>query len=132
VSAQSSIENLRAAVLGSVLLPADEGYAEEVRTYNLTVTHTPSAVVGAKNSADIRAAVQFAAARRLPVAVLGTGHGSSVSSAGSVLITMRRLSGLSIDEGTRTARVEAGVPWADLVAQAGKVGLAGLVGFRRR
>jgi len=128
MSARSSIGDLRANVTGPVLLPEDEDYAQELRTYNLTVVHTPSVVVGAENAADVQAAVKFAAAHDLPVAVLGAGHGSSVSSAGSVLITTRRLTGLAIDEGARTARVEAGVRWADLIEQAGKVGLAGLNG----
>jgi FAD/FMN-containing dehydrogenase len=49
------------------------------------------------------------------VAVLGAGHGSSVSSAGSVLIITRRLTGLTVDERSRTARAEAGVRWAEVI-----------------
>jgi FAD/FMN-containing dehydrogenase len=128
VSEQLSIADLRAAVTGPVLTPQDDGYAQELHTYNLTVVHTPSVVVGATEPADVQAAVRYAAAHDLPVAVLGAGHGSSVSSAGSVLISTRRLAGLAIDEATRTARVEAGVRWADFIEQAGKLGLAGLNG----
>lgn len=122
------IDNLRATVTGPVLLPGDPGYTEELHTYNLTVVHTPSVVVGATSAADVQAAVRYAAATELPVAALGAGHGSSVSSDGSVLITTRRLTGLTIDENARTARVEAGVRWADFIEQAGKFGLAGLNG----
>ncbi|WP_205650308.1 FAD-binding oxidoreductase [Actinoplanes solisilvae] len=122
------IDNLRATVTGPVLQPGDPGYTEELHTYNLTVVHTPSVVVGAASAADVQAAVRYAAATELPVAVLGAGHGSSVSSDGSVLITTRRLTGLTIDENARTARVEAGVRWADFIEQAGKFGLAGLNG----
>ncbi|MEU8056063.1 BBE domain-containing protein [Microbispora bryophytorum] len=43
----------------------------------------PSVVVGAENAADVQAAVKFAAAHDLPVAVLDAGHGSSEMS-GSV------------------------------------------------
>ncbi|GAB3877915.1 FAD-binding oxidoreductase [Microbispora bryophytorum] len=128
MSTRLSVGDLRANVTGLVLLPEDEGYAEELRTYNLTTVHAPSVVVGAENAADVQAAVKFAAAHDLPVAVLGAGHGSSVPSTGSVLITTRRLSGLAIDEGARTARVEAGVRWGDFIEQAAKVGLAGLNG----
>ncbi|MEU8664419.1 FAD-binding oxidoreductase, partial [Actinoplanes philippinensis] len=122
------IAALRVAVAGPVLLPGDDGYAEELPTYNLTVVHTPAVVVGAASAADVQAAVRFAAAHDLPVAVLGAGHGSSVPSAGSVLISTRRLTGLSIDETARTARVEAGVRWSELIEQASKAGLAALNG----
>ncbi|XVU22847.1 FAD-binding oxidoreductase [Actinoplanes sp. CA-054009] len=123
-----TIADLRASVTGPVLTPSDDGYANELHTYNLTVVHTPSVVVGAMNPADVQAAVRYAAAHDLPVAVLGAGHGSSVPSAGAVLVTTRRLTGLTIDEPARTARVEAGVVWAELIEQAGKLGLAALNG----
>ncbi|MFG1992656.1 FAD-binding oxidoreductase [Actinoplanes sp. NPDC048988] len=123
-----TIADLRAGVTGPVLTPSDDGYANELHTYNLTVVHTPAVVVGAMNAADVQAAVRYAAALNLPVAVLGAGHGSSVPSADSVLVTTRRLTGLTIDEPARTARVEAGVVWADLIEQAGKLGLAALNG----
>ncbi|MFF5077454.1 FAD-binding oxidoreductase [Actinoplanes sp. NPDC000266] len=123
-----TIADLRASVTGPVLTPEDDGYANELHTYNLTVVHTPAVVVGAMNAGDVQAAVRYAAAHDLPVAVLGAGHGSSVPSAGAVLVTTRRLTGLSIDETGRTARVEAGVVWAELIEQAGKLGLAALNG----
>jgi FAD/FMN-containing dehydrogenase len=127
-SSASGLAALRETVAGPVLVPGDEGYAEEIPTYNLTVVHTPAVVVGATSAADVQAAVRFAAANDLPVAVLGAGHGTSVSSDGSVLITTRRLTGLTIDEDAMSARVEAGVRWAEFVEQAGKLGVAGLNG----
>ncbi|GAA2879467.1 FAD-linked oxidase [Actinoplanes cyaneus] len=122
------VAGLRAVVTGPVFVPADEGYAAETATYNLTVVPAPSVVVGAVDAADVRAAVRFAVAGGLPVAVLGAGHGSAVSSAGAVMITTRRLGGISIDVHARTARVEAGVRWAELIEQLAKVGLAALNG----
>ncbi|MBB2940557.1 FAD/FMN-containing dehydrogenase [Actinoplanes lutulentus] len=122
------ITALQATVAGPVLLPGDASFAAEIATYNLTVVHTPAVVVGATSVADVQEAVRFAAVYNLPVAVLGAGHGSSVSSDGAVLITTRRLTGLSIDETAKTARVEAGVRWGEFVEQASKLGLAGLNG----
>ncbi|GIE76888.1 FAD-linked oxidase [Actinoplanes philippinensis] len=123
-----NLDTLRAAVTGPVLLPGDEGWADELAGYNLTVVRSPAVVVGAAGAGDVQAAVRYAAANGLPVAVLGAGHGSSVSDAGSVLITTRRLTGLAVDEDARTARVEAGVRWAELVEETAKAGLAGLNG----
>ncbi|BCY08376.1 FAD-binding oxidoreductase [Actinoplanes sp. L3-i22] len=123
-----NLDTLRATVAGPVLLPGDPGYADELATYNLTVVHTPAVVVGARTAADVQAAVRYAAGANLPVAILGAGHGSSVSDEGAVLITTRRLTGLVIDKEARTARVEAGVRWAEFIEEANKAGLAGLNG----
>ncbi|WP_436535008.1 FAD-binding oxidoreductase [Actinoplanes sp. HUAS TT8] len=123
-----NFETLRAGVSGPVLLPGDAGYAEELAGYNLTVVHAPQVVVGATSAEDVQAAVRFAAEHGLPIAILGAGHGSSVSDEGSLLITTRRLTGLVIDEDARTARVEAGVRWGEFIEQASKVGLAALNG----
>ncbi|WP_436531798.1 FAD-binding oxidoreductase [Actinoplanes sp. HUAS TT8] len=128
VTSADDLAALRAAVAGPVLVPEDEGYADEIATYNLTVVHRPAVVVGATTAADVQAAVRFAAAHQLPASVLGAGHGSSVSSAGSVMITTRRLTGLDIDADAMSARVEAGVRWADFIEQAAKLGVAGLNG----
>ncbi|XVV10005.1 FAD-binding oxidoreductase [Actinoplanes sp. CA-131856] len=124
----ADVAALRASVAGPVLLPGDEGYAEEIPAYNLTVVHTPAVVVGATDAEDIQSAVRFAAAHDLPIAVLGAGHGTSVSSAGSVLITTRRLTGLAIDADAMTARVEAGVRWGEFIESAGKLGVGALNG----
>jgi FAD/FMN-containing dehydrogenase len=122
------MSNLLSTVVGPVLTPADEGYADELRTYNLTTVHTPALVVGAATPADVQAAVRYAASENLPVAVLGAGHGTTVPSAGAVLISTRRLTGLTIDAAARSARAEAGVRWDEFIEQAGKLGLAGLNG----
>ncbi|MBM2619043.1 FAD-binding oxidoreductase [Actinoplanes sp. LDG1-06] len=123
-----NLAGLRTEVIGPVLTPDDDAYAQELSTFNLTVRHTPLVVVGATGPSDVQAAVRFAAAHGLPVAVLAAGHGSTTPSAGSVLITTRRMTGLNIDESGRTARVEAGVRWAELIEQAGKLGLGALNG----
>nr|WP_221376969.1 FAD-binding oxidoreductase [Actinoplanes polyasparticus] len=124
----ADLAGLRSEVAGPVLTPDDAGYTQELSTFNLAVTHAPLVAVGAQSPADVQAAVRFATAHNLPVAVLSAGHGSSVSSAGSVLITTRRLSGLTVDENARTARVEAGVRWAELIERTGKLGLGALNG----
>ncbi|GAB2611442.1 hypothetical protein Aab01nite_66720 [Paractinoplanes abujensis] len=122
----AALAELRKNVI--VFTPDDVAYASELSTFNLTVQHAPAVLVGAAGPADVQAAVRFATAHGLPVAVLGSGHGSTTPSAGSVLITTRRMTGLTVDETTRTARVEAGVRWAELIEQTATVGLGALNG----
>jgi FAD/FMN-containing dehydrogenase len=60
--------------------------------------------------------------------VQATGHGLTSDLAGSVLVTTRRLSGLAVDPVARTARVGAGVRWAQVIEAAAPHGLAPLSG----
>ena len=115
-------------VSGPVLLPGDDGYTEEVAGFNRVVTHRPSLVVGATCAADVQAAVRFAGAHDLPVAVLATGHGPSMVVDDGVLITTRRMDDVVIDPIGQTARVDAGVCWGKAVDEAARSGLAPLTG----
>ncbi|MBM0275051.1 FAD-binding oxidoreductase [Micromonospora tarensis] len=118
---------LSAQTTGPVLLPGDERYDVECASYNLAIPQRPALVVGAANAGDVQVAVRFAAERGLPVAVLATGH-SALPSAGALLITTRRMDGVIIDAEARTARIEAGVRWQQVVDAAATHGLAPLNG----
>jgi len=116
------------SVAGPVLLPHDEGFAAECAGFNLLVVHDPAVVVGATSAADVRAAVRFAVANGLPVAVLATGHQPFPPATGSVLITTGRMASVEVDAERRTARVTAGTLWQQVVDSAAKDGLAPLSG----
>jgi ABC-type sugar transport system substrate-binding protein len=53
--------------------PGDPGYAEELAGFQTGFTLRPGLIVGATDADEVRAAVVFAAARGLPVAVQATG-----------------------------------------------------------
>lgn len=120
--------DLAAQLTGPVLGPEDEGFAAECAPFNLAVAHRPRVVVGAANSTDVQVAVRFAAQRRLPVAVMATGHQATVPADGAVLITTHRMAQVSIDPAARTARVTAGARWQQVVDAATPFGLAPLNG----
>ncbi|GGO32734.1 FAD-binding oxidoreductase [Micromonospora parathelypteridis] len=124
---EDAAARLAAQTVGPVLLPGNERYDVECASYNLAVPQQPALVVGAANAADVQAAVRFAAEQGLPVAVLATGH-SALPSAGALLITTRRMDAVTIDAEARTARIEAGVRWQQVVEAAAKHGLAPLNG----
>ncbi|MEH0927080.1 FAD-binding oxidoreductase [Micromonospora sp. CPCC 205558] len=124
---KDAVTQLAAQTVGPVLLPGDDGYDVECASYNLAIPQQPALVVGAANAADVQAAVRFAADQGLPVAVLATGH-SALPSAGALLITTRRMDAVVIDAEARTARIEAGVRWQQVVDAAAKHGLAPLSG----
>jgi FAD/FMN-containing dehydrogenase len=123
-----SIGILAGQVTGPVLVPGDDGYADETSTWNLAMAGKPAVVVGATSSDDVRAAVGFAVAQGLPIAVTATGHGQSRPADGAVLINLRRMNGIVVDAGSRTATVGAAVEMQDVVDEAAKLGLAPLAG----
>ncbi|MFD2092677.1 FAD-binding oxidoreductase [Blastococcus deserti] len=123
-----ALDELRSRVRGPVLAAGDDGLAAEVATWNVAVQHTPAVAVGATCAADVEAAVAWAVAHDLRVAVQATGHGPVRNAAGALMITTRRMQGLSIDPERRMARVEAGVKWMRVQEAAAEFGLAGLCG----
>ncbi len=124
----NGIKALRDGVRGPVLLPGDEGYDDALAGFQTASRHRPALVVGAEETADVRAAVGFAAARGLPVAVQATGHGLSVVADGGVLIVARRMREVRVDARARTAWFGAGVVWGQVVEAAAPHGLAPLSG----
>ncbi|GAA1978666.1 FAD-binding oxidoreductase [Amycolatopsis minnesotensis] len=115
-------------VTGPVTGPGADGYDEERTGFQLLDPHRPEVLVGATNVDDVRAAVEFAAARGSRVAVQATGHGQIRALDGGVLITTRRMSGVEVDPAARTAWVEAGATWHQVIEAAAPHGLAPLSG----
>jgi FAD/FMN-containing dehydrogenase len=124
----ADLSALRAEVTGPVLLPGDEGYEKETATWNEAVPQYPAIVVGATGVADVRAAVRFADARDLPVAVVATGHGALIRSDGALLINLSRMDGIVVDAEARTATVGGAVAVNALVERAAAAGLAPIAG----
>jgi FAD/FMN-containing dehydrogenase len=118
----------RAGFTGPVHLPRDPGYDAARGAWNRTVDQRPALVVEAAGAGDVVAAVRLAGAQHLGVAVLATGHGVAAPADGGVLVTTGRMRGVRVDPRARTARVEAGARWADLLPAAAPHGLAGLQG----
>jgi FAD/FMN-containing dehydrogenase len=122
------IAALEKEVSGPVLRPGDDSYAAEGATYNLAFAHHPAVIVGATVPGDVQAAVRFASAHGLPVAVLTTGHQAIMPADGAMLITTSRMAAVSVDARARTARVAAGTRWQQVVDAASAHGLAPLNG----
>ncbi|MFC8826659.1 FAD-binding oxidoreductase [Streptomyces sp. NPDC057137] len=114
--------------LPHVFRPGDPGYDDELAGFQLGFSPRPDVVVGATGTGDVRTAVAHAAAHGLPVGVQATGHGVPAAAEGGLLITTKRMDGVRIDPGARTATIEAGVRWRQVVEAAGPHGLAPLNG----
>jgi FAD/FMN-containing dehydrogenase len=125
---RTDFDSLAARCEGPVLLPGQEGYDEECTGFNLAARHRPEVIVGAAWADDVTAAVAFAVAHDLPVAVHNSGHGFSVPAEGGLLVTTRRMTTIRVDPAARSAYVEAGARFEQLVPEAARHGLAPLNG----
>ncbi|GAA3007300.1 bagremycin/ferroverdin biosynthesis FAD-dependent oxygenase BagG/FevA2 [Streptomyces fulvorobeus] len=126
--ARSAAAELSERLRGRVLRARDVDFARELEGFNSITEHDPDLIALVSGAADVREAVSFAAARHLPVSVQATGHGPSLPASGGLLISTRRLRGVSIDPVARTARVEGGTQWFEVIQAAAKHGLAPLSG----
>ncbi|WP_030170505.1 FAD-binding oxidoreductase [Spirillospora albida] len=120
------MKELASKVQGPVFVPGADGYDDERTGFQLAAPHRPAVIVGATCAEDVRAALEYAAAHDLPVAVQSTGHGLPVGSDEGLLISTRRMTGSRVADGA--ARVEAGVRWGQVVEEAASHGLAPLSG----
>ena len=124
------MRQLRGVIDGEVITPADAAWDEARRAWNLTVDQQPAAVAIPESAADVRQIVDFAREEGLRVAPQGTGHGAAAlgSLDETILVKLHRLRGVEIDPERRSARVEAGVIWVEVVEAAAEHGLAALSG----
>jgi hypothetical protein len=115
---------------GKVVLPGDDRFDQARLAWNLAVDQRPAAVAFPRSAADVAAAVGWAAERGLRVAAQGTGHNAGPLGplGDTVLLRTGQMRGIRIDPHTRTARVEAGAVWLDVVHAAARHGLAALAG----
>ena len=114
----------------SVLFPWDEGWDDARLAWNLAVDQQPEAVAVPQTVEDVVGVVRWAAAEGYQITAQGTGHNAAALGdlAGTVLVKLHELRGVSVDAERRVARVAAGTIWIELVEAAAEHGLAALSG----
>jgi hypothetical protein len=134
----ANLQLLKQNVSGAVLLPSDSGYDVARSSWNLFIDQRPDLIVVAHTEQDIVAAVNYANTVGAPITVQATGHGQPKTCAAGVLINTSRLKSIQVDATSKTARVEAGACWQEVIQAAHRHGLAtvsgsspnvGVVGF---
>jgi FAD/FMN-containing dehydrogenase len=126
---EDQIEMLGSMLRGSVIAPHHPDY-DAVRMVALAqFDHRPAAIVRVANAADIAAALNFAQATDLPVAIRSGGHSTSGFSCadGALVIDVRDLNRIEIDAKARTAWAGAGMTAGEVTHAVEQHGL--IVGF---
>ncbi len=72
--------------------------------------------------------MHYAVDHDLKIAVQGSGHGLTQGIDGGVLIATRRFNGVRVDASAKTAWIEAGATWQDVLTATAPYGLAPLSG----
>jgi len=124
----AAVAGLRQQLSGQVVAPGDGDYDAARAAWNLLVDPHPALVALVESADDVAAAVRFAAAHELDVAVQATGHGPVRPADGALLINTARLTGVEIDAAAQTARILAGTMWGQVLTAAQAHGLAPLLG----
>ncbi|HSV47709.1 MAG TPA: FAD-binding oxidoreductase [Ramlibacter sp.] len=112
--------------LGEILRPGDAGYDAARAIWNGAIDRRPAFIVRCRTTAEVAAAVRFAAESGLLLAVRAGGHsipGWSVCE-GGVMIDLSPMQGIAVDPLRRIARAEPGLLWHDYDAAVQAHGLA--------
>ena len=131
---------LRGGFSGELLEPDQSGYEDARAIFNSMIDRQPALIAQCTSADDVAAAIAFARANDLEIAIRSGGHsvtGASLSDGGMV-IDMRRMNAVSVDADARTATVQGGATWAafdsatqphKLMATGGRVSTTGVSGL---
>jgi FAD/FMN-containing dehydrogenase len=123
---EESSSAFQSRLRGTLLRPSDPGYEEARKVWNGMTNKRPALVVQCRGTADVVAAVNFARANGLLVAVRGGGHsiaGHSVCD-GGLMIDLAGMNGVRVDPIAKTARAGGGAKWLDFDHETQAYGLA--------
>ncbi|MFI5735968.1 FAD-binding oxidoreductase [Kribbella sp. NPDC051587] len=90
--------------------------------------HRPEVIFEVTSATEIEEAVRYAVDHDHRIAVQGAGHGLTRGIKGGVLIATRHFNGVRVDPTAKTAWVEAGATWQDVLTATAPYGLAPLSG----
>lgn len=109
------------------LVTAEDPHYDAVRAvWNGAVDRRPRAVARCLSPADVVAALRFARARGLPLAVRGGGHGVAGTAVcdDGLVVDLGPMKRVQVDPGQRTVTGQSGLLWGELDAASQAFGLA--------
>lgn len=120
------LDDLAGQLRGDLITPGHPAYDEARRVVNFTVDRHPLAIVRAADAADVAAAVTFARAYDVPLAVRSGGHSVARLSIidDALIVDLSHMQQVRIDPEARVARVQPGATSGDLAGPANAHGLA--------
>jgi len=127
----AALGSLRESFRGELIRPADPAYEEARRVWNATVDRRPAIVARCTGTADAVAAVRFARAEGLEIAVRCGGHSVAGHGTlnGGMVIDLSPMRGVRVDPEARRAWVQGGAMLGQLDHETALRGLATTAGM---
>ncbi|MEX2193965.1 MAG: FAD-binding oxidoreductase [Thermoleophilaceae bacterium] len=124
--APAAVQDLASSFGGTLLQPGDDGFDDARMVWNGMFDRHPALIARCSGPADAAAAVHFARANDLLVAVRGGGHSASGHGTcdGGIVIDLSPMKGIEVDPQARTARAQPGLTWSEFDAATQEHGLA--------
>jgi FAD/FMN-containing dehydrogenase len=121
-----AVEELARAFGGELLQPGDGGFDEARLVWNGIHDRHPALIARCSTPEDVVAAVNFARANDLEVAVRGGGHSAPgyATCDDGIVIDLSPMNKVEVDADAKTARAEAGTTWGEFDAATQEHGLA--------
>src|SRR3990170_361120 len=124
---EAAVQEFKGTFRGELLRPRDNGIYEAARkVFNASIDRRPALIARCTGVADVISALDFARARKLPIAVRGGGHnvaGNAVCD-GGIVIDLSPMKGMRVDPKARTARAQGGLTWGEFDRETQVFGLA--------
>ena len=110
----SDFNSFKSSFKGDIVTPSDPDYTESIKRWAGNMVKPAKVVAFVKDAEDVAAAIKYARANDLPIAVRGGGHsfsGSSSVADGLVVDLSRHLNGVRIDPERKLGYVGGGALW---------------------
>lgn len=129
VPVSQPLDALASQISGRLVLPSDADYDDQRRVMPGHIDRRPAAIARVADADDIARAIAFARANRVELAVRCGGHSANGfgTTDGGLVLDVRDLKQLSIDEAQLIARADAGLTAAEVTNAAWSAG--GVIGF---
>src|SRR5213082_1435569 len=113
---EATVQDLRGALRGSLVLPDDVAYDEARSVWNGMIDRRPALIARCAGTSDVIAAIGFARSEGLTVAVRGGAHNvaGNATCDGGLVIDLSPMKRVIVDADARTARAQGGLTWAEL------------------
>src|SRR5215210_6341808 len=122
----AAVDVLRAALLGTALVPGDPDYDAARAVWNAMIDRRPALIARCKSPADVLDAVRFARTHGLPVSIRGGGHnvaGHAVAD-GGLMVDLSAMRAVRVDPDAWRAWVQGGATWREVDRETQAFGLA--------
>jgi FAD/FMN-containing dehydrogenase len=130
INRTTPLDHLRARFRGELISPQDTDYEERRTLFNAYYDVHPALIARCAGTADVIAAVKFARAQNLEIAVKSRGrHMAGFSSAeGGLVIDLELMRSVKVDAVEQTAWIQTGANGGDLLAETLAYGLGAVIG----